>query len=62
MRFLPIEDLVSDQEIINLVLQGYYELSDSTCANDEEVLSKSISYREAHLRNSAHADVFRTKT
>jgi len=45
-RNIPIEDLVSDQEIINLVLQGDDELSDS--ANDEEELSKSISYREAH--------------
>ena len=37
---------MSDQEIIDLVLQGDDELSDS--ANDEEELSKSISYREAH--------------
>ena len=37
---------MSDQEIIDLVLQGDVELLDS--ANDKEELSKSISYREAH--------------
>ena len=43
---IPIEDLVSAQEIIDLVLQGDDEASDS--ANEEEEFSKSISYKEAH--------------
>ncbi|CAG8656328.1 9576_t:CDS:2, partial [Paraglomus brasilianum] len=45
---IPIEDLVNNQEIINLVLQENSESSDSPNTNEEVEILKSISYSEAH--------------
>ena len=45
---IPIEDLVNDQEIIDLVLQEDSESSDSPDTNEEVEILKSISYSEAH--------------
>ena len=42
---IPIEDLVNDQEIIDLVL---HEDSESSDTNEEVEILKSISYSEAH--------------